>query len=221
MIIVTKNILPKDGKVYYSLSKSFDTGVRACVEDDGESWSERTTKLNFVNLIDKSDSYEQGLFLCLSDDAERNIREEATVQLDIDKKKSYNLLCCYRNRNTGECYYRIDLEILIDLAYSSSIKYTFDPKDDSYIIQRDKDISKFKEYAISYLSAMKNGTVKMLSDDVGQDILKEMESFEQVISEKKNEETRKNEEEKKKGFLKKFKWLLYVIGIIVLIKCCS
>ena len=91
MIIVTKNILPKDGKVYYSLSKSFDTGVLACVEDDGESWSERTTKLNFVNLIDKSDSYEQGLFLCLSDDAERNIREEATVLLDIDKKKSYNL----------------------------------------------------------------------------------------------------------------------------------
>ena len=136
-------------------SYDFDQCLREYEEDD-ETDDEGCPIHDLDYYINQAPRLtEQGLFLHFSDDGDSFLRRDAVIRLTVDEK-NYRLPCYFAPNGhkigcqyTTDLYFRINNKLLKELAGASSIKLSYETKDEKEHFEN-LSIDDFQKYALSY-----------------------------------------------------------------------
>ncbi len=138
-------------------------------------------------------TYEEGLFLHLSDYGSCYLQRNANLSLLIDQK-SYKLASFFapvgkkiNNELTADIYFKINTTILKALALSSSIKLSYKNDNDGNYNFENLDISAFRKHALFYYE---NYYLEHLENDEKKESLyRELEAYKETMKTIKAQET--------------------------------
>lgn len=165
------------------------------IEQDEEGYTSHKHDIEYwARLMCRT--YEEGLFLHLSDNGSCYLHRNAYLSLLIDQKKSYKLASFFApvgsrisNDFTTDIYFKINTTILKALALSSSIKLSYNvPNDtDEHFNFENLNISSFQKHALFYYE---NYYIEHLEDDEKKESLyRELEAYKETMKTIKAQET--------------------------------